>query len=112
MNTLPKSESLKSKKLIRLLFSRGKSEFIYPFKIVYHFVETEEKPPVLLLIKRLFREAYRKHKHPLSEALQKEAKHIALGFIYVGRPKPDLLFIEDKVIQALHLMTQKIVSSK
>jgi len=128
MNTLPKSESLKSKKLIRLLFSNGKSEFVYPFKIVYYQLETEEKHPALLLIsvgkkkiktavgrnhiKRLFREAYRKHKHPLFEALEKKEKNIALGFIYVGSPKPDYLFIEDKVKQGLNLLTKKISSSK
>lgn len=120
MYTLPKSESLKSKKLIRLLFVSGKSEFIYPFKIVYHILDSEEKHPALVLIsvgkkkiktavgrnriKRLFREAYRKNKHPLLEVLQEKKIHIALGFIYVGEQKPELAFIEEKLKMAIQTL--------
>ena len=123
MNTLPKTESLKSKKLIRLLFSTGTSEFVYPFKIVYHILDTEEKHPALLLIsvgkrkiktavarnhiKRLFREAYRKNKHPLLELLQNKDIHIALGFIYVGNKEPEYHFIEEKVKLAIDVLVKK-----
>lgn len=117
MNTMPKSESLKSKKLIRLLFTTGKSEFVYPFKIVYHVLDTVEKHPALVVIsvgkkkiktavgrnrvKRLFREAYRKNKHPLMEVLQEKKLHIALGFIYVGEQKPDQEFMDKKIVNAI-----------
>ena len=123
MNTLPKTESLKSKTLIRLLFTSGKSDFVYPFKIVYKILNTEEKHPALILIsvgkkkiktavgrnqiKRLFREAYRQHKHPLLNILQEKNRNIALGFIYVGGKKPDYAFIEDKLKEAISLMTKK-----
>ncbi len=123
MNTLPKSESLKSKKLIRLLFSSNRTEFVYPFKIVYQVIESEEKHPVLILIsvgkrkiknavdrnhiKRLFREAYRKNKHPLLNILQSKNQHITLGFIYVGNKEQDYSFIEEKVKLAIDLLVRK-----
>ena len=128
MNTLPKTESLKSKTLIRLLFTSGKSDFVYPFKIVYKTINTEEKHPALILIsvgkkkiktavgrnyiKRLFREAYRQHKHPLLNILQEKNHNIALGFIYVGGKKPDYHFIEDKLKEAISLLTKKFSEEK
>jgi len=123
-NTLPKSESLKSKKLIRLLFSNGKSEFVYPFKIVYCPTHIKQNHQALLLIsvgkkkiktavernhiKRLFREAYRKNKHSLIATLKSENKQIALGFIYVGKPKPNYDHIEEKLKQAIEVICSKI----
>lgn len=123
-NIFPKSESLKSKKLIRLLFESGKSEFVYPFKILYQFIETEEKHKSLVLIsvgkkkiktavgrnriKRLFREAYRKNKHPLIEILQEKEKTITLGFIYVGDPKMEYAQIEHKMKNIIKLLCKNI----
>ncbi len=123
MNTLPKSESLKSKTLIRLLFSSKKTDFVYPFKIVYLVLESKEKHPALMLIsvgkkkiqnavdrnhiKRLFREAYRKNKHPLLDILQSKNRCIALGFVYVGDKNPDYNIIEEKVILAINLLVKK-----
>lgn len=128
MNTLPKTESLKSKTLIRLLFTSGKSDFVYPFKIVYKILNTEEKHPALVLIsvgkkkiktavgrnhiKRLFREAYRQHKHPLLNILQEKNQYIALGFIYVGSKKPNYPFIEEKLKEAISLLTNKFSEEK
>jgi len=122
MNTLPKTESLKSKKLIRLLFESGKSEFVYPYKIVYRVLESNEKQAALVLIsvgkkkiktavgrnriKRLFREAYRKNKHPLLKVLEEQKIHIALGFVYIGDPKADYPFIEEKTKAALSHLSQ------
>jgi len=123
MNTLPKTESLKSKKLIRLLFSSGSQEFIYPFKIVYQILDKKEEHPALILIsvgkrkiknavdrnhiKRLFREVYRQNKHPLTELLQKTNIHIALGFIYVAEKNPEYSFIEEKVKVAIQVLVKR-----
>jgi len=123
-NILPKSESLKSKKLIRLLFDSGKSEFIYPFRVLYRKLDTVEKHPVLHMIsvskrkirtavgrnhvKRLFREAYRQHKHPLTELLIKKNIHISLAFIFVGKADIDYDFMEEKVKRTLQILTEKI----
>jgi len=122
MNTLPKSESLKSKKLIRLLFSSKKTEFVFPFKIVYHVLNTDEKHPALLLIsvgkrkiknatdrnyiKRLFREAYRQNKHPLMNTLKENNISIALAFVYVGAKNPEYSFIEEKVKIAINVLVK------
>jgi len=122
MNTLPKSESLKSKKLIRLLFSSKKTEFVFPFKIVYHVLNTDEKHPALLLIsvgkrkiknatdrnyiKRLFREAYRQNKHPLMNTLKENNINIALAFVYVGAKNPEYSFIEEKVKIAINILVK------
>lgn len=123
-NILPKSESLKSKKLIRLLFDSGKSEFVYPFRVLYQKLDTVEKHPALHMIsvskrkirtavgrnhvKRLFREAYRQHKHPLTELLIQKNIHISLAFIFVGKSDIDYDFMEEKVKWAIQILTEKI----
>lgn len=123
-NTFPKTESLKSKKLIRLLFETGSSEFIYPFKILYHFLETDEKHRAQVLIsvgkkkiktavernriKRLFRESYRINKHPLLEMLEKKEKHLILGFIYVGDSKMEYSTMEHKMKAIIKLLTKQV----
>ena len=123
-NTLPKTESLKSKKLIRLLFESGKSEFCYPFKILYKEVELGEKHPAQYMIsvskkrirtavgrnhiKRLFREAYRQNKHSLHEVLIENDKTLALVFIFVGKPNIKYQQVEDKMKIAIASLTEKM----
>jgi ribonuclease P protein component len=127
-NTLARSESLKSHKLIRLLFESGKSAFSYPFKMVYQEIETEDKTPVLYMIsvskrkiktavgrnhiKRLFREAYRKNKHPLFEKMESNNKKWALAFIYVGEKDMEYAHMEEKVKNALQLLISKLTNKK
>ena len=124
MNTLSKNESLKSIKLIRLLFSSKSSVFIYPFKVVYTVLEEDESVPVQMLIsvgkrkirtavarnriKRLFREAYRLNRHTLIDVVNKKQMHIALAFVYVGDIDPDFQFIEERVKKSLDILEQKI----
>ncbi|NPD46666.1 MULTISPECIES: ribonuclease P protein component [unclassified Lentimicrobium] len=123
-NTLPITESLKSKKLIRLLFESGKSEFTYPFKILYKVVDLDENHPAQYMIsvskkriktavgrnhiKRLFRETYRKNKHPLHEILLKEDRKLALVFIFVGKPNIKYQQMEDRIKIAIASLTEKM----
>lgn len=123
-NTLPKTESLKSKKLIRLLFESGKSEFTYPFKILYKMVDLEENHPAQYMIsvskkrirtavgrnhiKRLFREAYRQNKHSLHEVLIEKEKTLALVFIFVGKPNIKYQQVEDKMKIAIASLSEKM----
>lgn len=123
-NTLPKTESLKSKKLIRILFESGKSEFTYPFKILYKVADIEENHPAQYMIsvskkriktavgrnhiKRLFREAYRQYKHPLHEILLEKDKKLALVFIFVGKPNIKYQQIEDRMKIAISSLTEKM----
>ncbi|NVO03405.1 MAG: ribonuclease P protein component [Bacteroidetes bacterium] len=83
MHTFKKSERLCSQKLITELFSKGKSFYINPFKVVWHSTELAVGTPSQLLIsvskrnfkkavdrnkvKRLIRESFRKNKAPLYE---------------------------------------------
>ena len=123
MNTLSKNKSLKSKKLIRLLFSSKSSVFIYPFKVVYSVLEKEQTVPVQMLIsvgkrkiktavarnhiKRLFREAYRLNCHLLMDVLSEKEIFIALAFVYVGDKDPEFKFIEEKVKLSIEKLAQE-----
>lgn len=123
-NTLPKTESLKSKKLIRLLFESGKSEFTYPFKILYTVADIEENHPAQYMIsvskkriktavgrnhiKRLFREAYRQYKHPLHEILLQKDKKLALVFIFVGKPNIKYQQLEGRMKIAISSLAEKM----
>ena len=85
--TYPKSEKLKSKKTIDLLFSKGKSVSKFPLRLVYVALEEEidAKTTVGVSVskkhfkhavdrnyyKRILREAYRLNKHLLIDTLQK-----------------------------------------
>ncbi len=125
-NTLPKTESLKSKKLIRLLFESGKSDFTYPFKVLYQIVDLDENHPAQYMIsvskkrirtavgrnhiKRLFREAYRTNKHPLHDVLIEKNKRLALVFIFVGKPNITYQLVEEKMKIAISSLTEKMQS--
>ena len=124
MNTLPKTESLKSKKLIRLLFQSGSSQFVFPFKVLYNKLSTTEKHRVMMLIsvgkrniktaadrnhiKRLFREAYRKNKQPLIDLLERKNQYLAIGFVYVGKAEPKYMDIEEAIIKSISQLVKTL----
>lgn len=123
-NTLSRSESLKSYKLIRLLFSEGESFFSYPFKVLYIEQEKENNIPVQFLIsvskkriktavarnhiKRLFRESYRQKKHPLFKLMLSKNKQLLLAFIFVGDESANYQQMEEKTEKAMGLLIQKL----
>ncbi len=112
----PKSEKLKSKKTIDLLFSKGKSVSKYPLRLVY--VESDdgiEENSVQKIkmgvsvskkyfkhavdrnyFKRLLREAYRLNKHLLIDHLEKPH---AFMFFYQSSDRLSYQEIETKTIQ-------------
>ena len=57
--TLPRSESLKSHNTIQLLFSKGRSVFHYPYKLLYLVDEAHQAYPKVLFSasKRHFKKA-------------------------------------------------------
>ena len=126
MNTLNKNESLKSKTLIRLLFSSKTANFTYPFKVLYRVIESEETVRAQMLIsvgkrkirtavtrnriKRLFREAYRLNRQPLLDVLDKKKINIAIAFVYVGDKSPDYQFIEERVKKSIEALVESINS--
>jgi ribonuclease P protein component len=116
----PKSEKLKSKKTIDLLFSKGKSVSKYPLRLVYvesDFDKTESqdfgKEQKIKMgvsvskkyfkhavdrnyFKRLLREAYRLNKHLLIDHLEKPH---AFMFFYQSNDRLSYQEIETKTIQ-------------
>ena len=111
-----KEERLRSKKVIEKLFAEGRSFLVYPYKVVYLNIGSEDNHPVKAafavskklykkavqrnLIKRRMREAYRLNKHELlsdSHSIRK-----AIMFIYVGKEIFSFHFMEKAMVRALH----------
>lgn len=85
--TYPKNEKLKSKKIIDLLFSEGKSVSKYPLRLVYLAVDLEHDEKIKMGVsvskkyfknavdrnyyKRVLRETYRLNKHLLIDHLDR-----------------------------------------
>ena len=94
-----KDEKLKSRKLIDLLFTEGKSVKKFPVKMIYLEVEILEKTQAAFAvpkknfklavtrnrIKRQMREAYRIHKSLLTN---NNGKKFAILYVYLGKEKP------------------------
>lgn len=123
-NTLSRSESLKSYKLIRLLFKEGQSFFSYPYRIFYLEQKAETNVPVKYLIsvskrkiktavkrnhiKRLFRESYRTQKHELFKKLNNGNKQILLAFVFVGKENINFDQMKEKTNTAIQQIIQKL----
>ncbi len=129
--TLGKSKRLKSRKVIDLLFTEGKSFSIFPFRIVYQFgntIEGEKKTEPLKAgfsaskkyfkkavhrnrIKRLMREAYRLQKMPLEQLIADQHKTLVLFILFTGRELPDYNSVSDKMLLLLQKL-QKLSNEK
>lgn len=121
---LPKNERLHSKKLIKELFDKGSSFFLYPFKVLIleapkNFQETHQvlfsvskkkikKATDRNLIKRRMREAYRLNK-PVILANVRTKKLI--GLIYVSSEIATFQVIEKKIIKILSKIAETQQSS-
>ena len=100
--TLGKKERLNSKTLIERLFLGGSKSFpAFPLRVVYMSVEPVEEDmaaaSILIsvpkkrfkravkrnLVKRQVREAYRKNKHLLLDALASRNKRLIIAFIWL-----------------------------
>ncbi len=108
----PKTEKLKSKRIIDLLFSEGKSVSKYPLRLVYVKHDFEEEVPLKIGVsvskkyfknavdrnyfKRVLRESYRLNKHLLVENV--DAKY-CLMFFYQTNERLSYQEINQKTIQ-------------
>ena len=118
--TYSKAEKLKSRKIIDLLFSKGKSVSKYPLRLVY--APTEEGNEKLLFgvsvskrnfknavdrnyFKRVLRECYRLNKHLLYENLDKP---YAMMFFYQTKERLSYQEIHEKTLQ----LFEKWIASK
>jgi ribonuclease P protein component len=108
----PKAEKLKSKKIIDLLFTEGKSVSKYPLRLVYLKHDFEEDVPLKIGVsvskkyfknavdrnyfKRVLRESYRLNKHLFFEKLG--SKYCCMLFYQTGEKLP-YLEINEKTTQ-------------
>lgn len=110
--TYPKSEKLKSKNTIDLLFSEGKSVAKYPLRLVFVPTVFGEETPLKMGVsvskkhfkkavdrnyfKRVLRETYRLNKHLLIENIDKP---YAFMFLYQTKDRLTYEEINKKTIQ-------------
>ncbi len=115
---LKKTDRLKSRKAIELLYKNGKSFSVFPFRI--QFLVTNFEPGLKAgfsapsknfkkatdrnKIKRLLKEAYRLQKNEITNhpSLVKNGLHIFI--IYTNKEIPSYSFVAEK----LHLVLQKL----
>jgi len=118
--TFPKTEKLKSKKLLDELFTSGKKLNEYPIKLVYKQLNFEDD--VLIKagvsvpkrnfkkavdrnrIKRLLREAYRLNKHIIHSELKE--KYVCM-FLYLGKEMPTFEMLDTKAVKLLNKLVDK-----
>ena len=114
--TYPKSEKLKSKNTIDLLFSEGKSVAKYPLRLVYVEGDFGENIPLKMGVsvskkhfklavdrnyfKRVLRETYRLNKHLIIENMDKP---YAIMFLYQSK---DRLTYEEINLKTIQLFTK------
>ena len=113
--SFPKSEKLKSKKAIKLLFAEGKTFTKYPIKLFYLPVENSHKSKAAFSIpknnfkkavtrnriKRQLKEAYRHQKGLLKN--DSNLKYL-LFFLYIGKENSTYTSINTSLITVLKKM--------
>lgn len=121
-----RGERLKSRKEFDRLFGRqGQAMSSYPLRMV--FIETEvQRSPFPFqaafvvpkrrykravdrnVIKRRIREAYRLHKHELSNCLGETDRQFGLLFIYTGKEAMPFKYLEKKMKKLLGQLRQQL----
>ncbi|MBN9285410.1 MULTISPECIES: ribonuclease P protein component [unclassified Flavobacterium] len=119
-NTYPKSEKLKSRNTIDILFSEGKSVSKYPLRLVYTPLESEQEAKIKMGVsvskryfkkavdrnyfKRVLRETYRLNKQLL---LENTDKPYAFMFLYQTKERLTYQEINEKTI----LLFEKFIAT-
>ncbi|MBC8766860.1 ribonuclease P protein component [Arenibacter sp. BSSL-BM3] len=114
----PKTEKLKSKKLIEQLFAEGVGITNYPIKLVYLKTRYEDDSKCKVgvtvskrnfksavkrnRIKRLMRESYRLNKHLIFNNIEGD---FAFMFLYLGKEIPS----QSRITDAMFTLMQKFV---
>jgi ribonuclease P protein component len=122
--TFKKSERLKSRKIIKALFSRGKSFLVHPFKVNWLMADetSHERARVIISVssrnfknasdrnhlKRLCREAYRKNKSLLNSFLKDNSIGCDFAIIYVGKSKAEYSVVEEKIIKLINRLISEL----
>lgn len=108
-----KEYKLCNKKVIASIFEKGKQEKAYPFvlRYIHADLKTNKKFQIVISvpkrtfkravdrnrIKRVIREAVRKKKYILEEAISEETQHFALFLIYTAQKEEPYQKITDKI---------------
>ena len=122
--TFTKSEKLKDKKKIDLLFKTEKGFIVSPLRVIWLETTCAHLYPVQLgisvpkkkiaksvdrnTIKRKIRESYRKNKQSLYEILRKKNRCIVVMIIYMYRQELPYKEIEKKMIVSLQKLGHEI----
>ncbi len=113
--TYPKTERLKSRNAIDLLFTAGKSVSVYPLRLVYVKTTNENGPKLMMGVsvskrhfkkavdrnyyKRLLRETYRFHQEILQEITNNQAGQFNMMLLYQTKERLTFQEIDLKTIQ-------------
>jgi len=119
--TYPKTERLKSKTTIGLLFSEGKSVSKYPLRLVFRQAEANSDQKIQMGVsvskkyfkkavdrnyfKRVLRETYRLNKHLLWDNLEES---YSIMFFYQSKDRLSYEEINTKTIQLFEKFLQQI----
>lgn len=123
--TFQKQERLKSEKVIKDLFEKGSSFYLYPFKIFYiRSLEVTPAFPQILFsvskrnfkravdrnrLKRQIREAYRINKPELLKKIPPGIFPTVIGIMYVSKEKLPFSIIQNKLNLAFDCFESKSV---
>lgn len=127
METFRKEERLNSKALIDQLFEKGTYITVSPFRTIWMDADFTSSLPAQIAIsvskkrfkhavdrnrvKRLVREAYRRNKYILLDALTNSQKKCILLFIYTGKSATSYSEVESKIILTLQRLSKEFGQS-